>query len=137
MNELPILPWEMVIDVIGFVIELLVNKTIVEEFRLMKEVRYGGSPDVMDSHVLLPSRIKERRRKVEQRAMYRDITYEEELRSYHRFMTRAQIWMKARDENYTTRCAQKLIQDSSEHLLTLWTIENTTLPYFSEKTYEI
>jgi len=69
--------------------------------------------------------------------MYKDVQYEEELQQYIKDKKNADNWLKAIDTNFKTSCANKLTKDSRERLLTLWTIKNTTLPYFNGKSYEI
>jgi hypothetical protein len=81
---------------------------------------------------MLPSHIAEKRRLVRQRAMYND-----ELRRYNEEQEKVGNWLNAIDATYATRSFKKLQQISRVRLLTLWTQNNTTLPYFNGKSYEI
>jgi hypothetical protein len=137
MNGTPILPWDMIAYIMRFALRIFVNKDLVRELILPKEGTYSRGLGVLDIHVMLPSHIAEKRRLVRQRAMYNDVPYHDELRRYNEEQKKVGNWLKAIDATYTKRSTKKLQQISRVRLLTLWTQNNTTLPYFNGKSYEI
>ena len=137
MNRIPMLPWEMISYIMKIALSFFVNKDLVCEFTSLTESTYGGGFGELDIHVMLPSHITEKRRLVRQRAMYNDVSYQEELRRYHEGQIKAGNWLKAIETNFTWRSIRELKQIRRVRLLTLWTQTNSTLPYFNGKSYEI
>jgi hypothetical protein len=134
MNGTPILPWEMITYIMRFALRVFVNKDLVRELSFLKEGIYGRGIGVLDMHVMLPSHIVQKRRLVRQRAMYHDVPYYVELRHYNEQQKKVGNWLNAID---VTCSFKKLQQVSRLRLLTLWTHNNNTLPYFNGKSYEM
>ena len=81
-------------------LSFFVNKDLVRELISLTESTYNGGLGVLDIHVMLPSHTKEKRRLVKQRAMYNDVSYQEELRRYHEGKIKAGNWLKAIETNF-------------------------------------
>ena len=120
-----------------FALRVFVNNDLVRELSFLKEGIHGRGIGALDMHVMLPSHIVEKRRLVRQRAMYHNVPYHVELRHYNEQQKKVENLLNAIDVTYVTCSFMRLQQLSRIRLLTLWTHNNNTLPYFNGKSYEI